>query len=904
MTAEARPHLQAQVNCGLRRTVTDGRFGDCLDGVITVRSIHPPLASGASGVGPMALGTNVACTAYTGAPVFDAGLGDAGLGDGGPVNGGGLDPCDPYCQVRHDTPSDLPLGNGFGLVDGGLAVVGSAGDAGAVPTEVVTTGSGLSQCGGADNVVEPGACSGDPFRRCQQDHRCDPSTNTCVWNGGDGYYDPTAGGIDLTIGAGCTLGGVENIPLCNRGSEAVPPNTIVGINITNHRVDACTETFPTFDCAVNVGSAGLPPGRCVNVTGCPVSGSKNAVVNARRANGQPDVAEAPGRCANNGAGVKYAGAPGCSACQACQTVVTGTVYDPSGYGTNASNNNIGLPNIAVFQPAGALTPLADNPPSGPTCDTCASLSSPMLASTYTNPNGTFTLTNVTPGPNRTLVVQSGRWRRAFSIGNVPACQTTAIAPGVARLPRSRTDGLGGTADIPRIALVLGERETLECFVRRVGIVDTEFTVGATSYTAAMAKPERLHVYRSNGWNMNPGAPSLSTLVGATGPLNAYTAVIGSCDGGSGNWAALTVTDKSRLVTYANQGGRIFVDHWSADPLGRQGVSPWNTNQVATYITPTNTSGNTSARVNNVLPAQQMLYQFLNASNAMITYGPPYIEISVPRFQFVNAGTNAIEWIRGIQTVTTPPTSAWVTNPAGTHTMSLSFETPLGAPSTCGRVIFNGMHVSETRLPSVPSASSQRFPTECKQANMKPTPEELALEFQLFQLTACALNPPPNTSAPVPAPLAVLSTYAVDFRGMCAKGERPVWQLFQYKAYVPPGTFIHFRAATSDDPTTLPGNTGVTNPPPGLPDTVPIGSAMDANAITNAQGWSYDTHGASPPPGFQPYDPRPISWHLANDLTPGVASKEYLRIYMTFQTNGNVSPVLYEWRQLFDCVPAE
>jgi hypothetical protein len=292
----------------------------------------------------------------------------------------------------------------------------------------------------------------------------------------------------------------------------------------------------------------------------------------------------------------------------------------------------------------------------------------------------------------------------------------------------------------------------------------------------------------------------------------------------------------------------------------------------------------------------MLYEFLKSANAMTLYGEPMIHLQEPQFQIVSAGTQATEWIRGLKSPTNA--SGWISNPAGTHAMSISFETPLGAASTCGRVIFNSMHISEARLPqNTPSY----FPTDCSLTNMKPTPEELALEFQLFQLTACALSPP---TTPTPGSLPILATYAVDFRGMCAKGERPVWQLFQYKAYVPSGTFIHFRAATSDDPSTLPGSPGTTNPPPGPPYTVPIGSAMDANAITNAEGWSYDTHGAVPPAGFQPYDPRPISWHLANDLTPGVVSKEYLRIYMTFETNGNESPILYEWRQLFDCVPAE
>jgi hypothetical protein len=51
-------------------------------------------------------------------------------------------------------------------------------------------------------------------------------------------------------------------------------------------------------------------------------------------------------------------------------------------------------------------------------------------------------------------------------------------------------------------------------------------------------------------------------------------------------------------------------------------------------------------------------------------------------------------------------------------------------------------------------------------------------------------------------------------------------------------------------------------------------------------------------------PRPVSWHLARDPSPPQRSKNALRVYMTFNTTPVLSPVLYEWRQLFSCVPNE
>ncbi len=52
-------------------------------------------------------------------------------------------------------------------------------------------------------------------------------------------------------------------------------------------------------------------------------------------------------------------------------------------------------------------------------------------------------------------------------------------------------------------------------------------------------------------------------------------------------------------------------------------------------------------------------------------------------------------------------------------------------------------------------------------------------------------------------------------------------------------------------------------------------------------WTYDTN-----PGPTP---RPVS----QDLTAvGAVSKNWLRVYMTFTG----TPVLYQWQQLYDCVP--
>jgi len=52
-----------------------------------------------------------------------------------------------------------------------------------------------------------------------------------------------------------------------------------------------------------------------------------------------------------------------------------------------------------------------------------------------------------------------------------------------------------------------------------------------------------------------------------------------------------------------------------------------------------------------------------------------------------------------------------------------------------------------------------------------------------------------------------------------------------------------------------------------------------------------------------YRSQPVDNVFANASTP-IASANYLRVLMTFNRTMTMSPTLHQWRQIFDCVPAE
>jgi N-acetylneuraminic acid mutarotase len=186
------------------------------------------------------------------------------------------------------------------------------------------------------------------------------------------------------------------------------------------------------------------------------------------------------------------------------TSISGTVYAPNGVDP--------LPNAVVYVPNAAVDAFTPSV----SCDNCAQASGSPLVGGTTAVDGTFRLTNVPAGSNVPLVVQIGRWRRQVTIPNVTACANTAVSTSLTRLPRNKSEG-----DIPKQAFVTGEKDALECVLRKIGVEDTEFTNALGN--------GRIHLYAAAG-------PGSIRSTAATSPVNH-----GAIKGGLGPDAASAVT---------------------------------------------------------------------------------------------------------------------------------------------------------------------------------------------------------------------------------------------------------------------------------------------------------------------------------------------------------------------------
>lgn len=471
----------------------------------------------------------------------------------------------------------------------------------------------------------------------------------------------------------------------------------------------------------------------------------------------------PGQCGCTG---ECALVPTCPPGQT--TTLSGTVLDPAGIHP--------LYNALVYVPNNPNDPGLQPFPPGITCDVCGSTAAgDPLVTTYTDVKGNFTLSGVPVGSSIPLVVQLGRWRRQFKVNITTSCGANAVPAGTLTMPKNHTEG-----DIPRIAILTGGFDPMECVLRKMGVQDTEFTDpgGAGHIQFYLAQQSNQPANQNDGLpsscpnpygygaKIDNATPSQASLFGTSNgspTINQYDMVVLACEGyeenNQANWP--------NLGAYTSAGGRVFMTDFAYNWLAQTKTpvaSCTKSSQCGTGGTCEGAPFGYCTSPNNVTenPAYANVATWQTLQNPGGAAETGIIDlVSNPKgmafeqwLQNINAATGqnvSLDPVFHNSDAVTSPTQQWLywNTGSGTAPIHFTFNTPVGAMSSqqCGRAVFSDWHADKLNFPSslygtcgVPTGPAPNyshgmmFPAECDSGPM--TPQEAILEFMLFDLSDC------------------------------------------------------------------------------------------------------------------------------------------------------------------------
>jgi hypothetical protein len=213
-------------------------------------------------------------------------------------------------------------------------------------------------------------------------------------------------------------------------------------------------------------------------------------------------------------------------------------------------------------------------------------------------------------------------------------------------------------------------------------------------------------------------------------MKKYDVIINACEGAEFANEKPASSQQS-FLDYANAGGRSFNTHYQYYWI-KDGVAPLPS--TATFGPDTMGPDPNTGYVDTSFPKGDAFAQWLVNVGASQTKGQ--ISITQPRYDARSVNAPSVQWMTGSDPQTSPAT------PALFH---YTFNTPIGAPTSqqCGKVLYSDFHVEQSQI----SAKQVLFPAECASSTTM-TNNDLALEFMLFDLSACIQN---DQSPPTPPP---------------------------------------------------------------------------------------------------------------------------------------------------------
>lgn len=396
------------------------------------------------------------------------------------------------------------------------------------------------------------------------------------------------------------------------------------------------------------------------------------------------------------------------------TTISGVVTDPAGKNP--------LYNILVYIPN-----FPDKVPSytdGPSCDVCGgAIPGGVAASAVTDVDGKFQLTHVPVGANIPVIVQVGKWRRTYTFANINACvENAAPSNDVYRLPKNSSEG-----HLPKMAITTGGADTMECLFRRMGIDDSEFLPGGrvTLYGGKGIGSGNQPTTRYDAAHGGTDFPDARAFWDSASQVNSQDIIIYSCEGSAYD-SDKTASGIPNTDDFLDHGGKMFASHWHRGFFSK---SP-ELSVIGTWSDENDPNNPSDGTIVTSFPKGASFAQWLQNRGA--TSAPDTLKIHAPRqnvYNIVNPGT---EWV-------------YINNGTGKDHIPefTTVNTPVGAADDklCGKAAFSDLHVSSAA--SGDTTDGNAWPGECAGGDLQP--QEKALEFLFFDLSACVQNdnnPPP------------------------------------------------------------------------------------------------------------------------------------------------------------------
>ncbi|MBL8722373.1 MAG: hypothetical protein JNL79_40705 [Myxococcales bacterium] len=799
-------------------------------------------------------------------------------------------PCDPGCMTFDDVPGDIDAGGAIVPADGGGITIGEGGEAGWV---------GGSTCTGLQCQVD--ACSGDYTKTQLTGKVYDPAGKNPLYN--VLVYVPNASLAPLTDGVTCdACSGGSGSPIVSAltdytGSftlKGVPSGTSIPLVIQSGKWRRQLTLPSVTKCAVNDTTA-LTGADGLKLIRFPKNRSEGSIPRIAFVSGGAD----PFQC----------------------------VFKKMGIDVTTTSSEVGVPVLAdgsinpdrihYYRGSSSAgqnlsTALGGGAPSSTTLWASATRLNLYDAIIFACEGNEY---NKGTAVNQALVDYAGRGGRLFLTHYSYAF--LQFAPGVSKFPNtvnSWDHSMAYSPVSPMTSLVNMTFPKGDNFARWLNYVGASPTLGRLAIQESRRDLDRVNRAYATPWmysNMNGTIPGGGTTLLPTGSACTTGAqcASGTCTGGSGSTAIANGGFESGLTSWTGAGA--VAASTTTPKTGTRSLqlgSSANTSSAAqTFTAPAgggaltfsyrivctdvgydnasvmlrdNTAGVTTypvaARCSNG-GWESASVPLVGGRSYTLTFQlyefPDYI---IPSYLYVDdvmvgsAGTCAAGTTAACTTDAGCGAgwSCWNGICIPPHDMEalMTFNVPVGAApaAQCGRVVFSDFHVSASAL----SGTSSTFPDGCKAGDL--SAQEKALEFMLFDLTAC-LTPdyvPPAT--PSYAPVTVSREYVAT----CPKGSRPTWHYFDWKSVTPGDSKISFKVRTGE--------------------TAAAVAAMTPLALATVSG------------------PPITSWVGADVATlfaaqtPKVAhgARLLVDITLTPTTGGTTAPTLVDWRQSYTCVPTE